>query len=480
MKIKKFTAPSVPLALRQVHEGLGNQAVILNTRTLEPGGDPDLRVEITAALDESAPVAVETSPQRQESAGAELPARAAGNGRADLLGRVYGRSRPQAADNAAQDLSPMRAPTPRWRDQEQERPVEEGHIRSAAQWLAGLPAVQRDASGQASADVVDTPTATPEISEKKDDSVVIGQLRQLEDAVHRMASQTDGFELPPELSRIGERLRRTGLSSAHMHQCQQMAMRELNNEELDDRELVARTVVRCLREMLPDSGEIRIGTEQKVVAFVGPSGSGKTTAAARIAAGFVRRRQQRGAEPYSGEIVLVNADSQRVGALAQARAFADLIRVPLELAYDEAEMDSAVATHNGARLVLVDAGGCGPHERGGIEQQRRMLSAASVDEVHVVVDGLTGPDHILETAKTWNEANATDTGVGIETRLVVTKMDQCVRPGAIVSAAIDAALPISYLTVSASIPGGICPGDLTPWVEWMVGLAPRPFADTSA
>ena len=50
MKIRKFTAPSVPLALQQVHDDLGDRAVILNTRTLPAGGDPDVRVEVTAAL----------------------------------------------------------------------------------------------------------------------------------------------------------------------------------------------------------------------------------------------------------------------------------------------------------------------------------------------------------------------------------------------------------------------------------------------
>jgi flagellar biosynthesis GTPase FlhF len=60
---------------------------------------------------------------------------------------------------------------------------------------------------------------------------------------------------------------------------------------------------------------------------------------------------------------------------------------------------------------------------------------------------------------------------------MVTKMDQSIRPGVVVSAAIDAGLPISYLTVSAAVPGGIRPGDLAPWIEWMVGLTPRPFIE---
>ena len=505
MKIRKFTAPSVPLALQQVHDDLGDRAVILNTRTLPAGGDPDVRVEVTAALGGEITSAARAS-GRQADPVAASPAPTARGSRPDLPGRVYGRSRPSgnsptlafSGAHDEDDSSPSRRgprPSgPRWREAEPKPQVRERDIRSAAEWLASLPAVQGDRTEALGSEVSEgsevsvsesqnhTAQAkiTTEGADDSVDSVVIGQLRQLEEAVHRMASQTGGFELPPELSRLGERLRRTGLSEAHIHRCQQAVMRELNNDELDDRDAIARAAARCMTQLLPGASEIRIGRQRKVVALVGPSGSGKTTAAARIAAGFVRRRQQRGAAPEAGGIVLVNADSRRVGALAQSRAFADLIRVPLETAYDEQDMKTAVVTHEAARLILVDAGGCGPHEREEIEGQKRMLVAARVDEIHIVVDGFTGLGHILETAKSWKETTGSFS-VGRasppEIRLMVTKMDQSIRPGVVVSAAIDAGLPISYLTVSAAVPGGIRPGDLAPWIEWMVGLAPRPFIE---
>jgi flagellar biosynthesis protein FlhF len=472
MKIRKFTAPSVPLALRQVHDDLGDRAVILNTRTLPAGGDPDVRVEVTATLgEEDADPMATTASGQQLAAGVASEARPARGPRPDLLGRVYGRSHP--AGNSPRG--------PRLRETEPRPQVGEKDISTAAEWLASLPAVQRDRTEAIRPEPQEPPAQMHDTTEGAGDSVVIGQLRQLEKAVHRMASQTGGFELPPELSRLGERLRRTGLSGAHVHRCLQAVMRELSNEELDARDAIARAASRCLTGLLAGVSEIRIGRRRKVVALVGPSGSGKTTAAARIAAGFVRRRQRRGGAPEDGDIVLISTDSRRVGALAQSRAFADLIRAPLETAYDERDMETAIRTHEAARLVLVDAGGCGPHEREEMEGQKRMLVAAGVDEVHVVVDGLTGFDHIVETAKVWEEMTASGSAgpaFDPEIRLMVTKMDQSIRPGVVVSAAIDAGLPISYVTVSAAVPGGIRPGDLSPWIEWMVGLAPRPSTES--
>lgn len=513
MKIRKFTAPSVPLALRQVHDELGDRAVILNTRTLPAGGDPSGRVEVTAALDEE--VLAGTSAGSRREASAVAAGRAPRAERADLLGRVYGRSQP-GNDVPAQPLAPrppvrpidrpMNRPAdrlvdrpgpaqkmsgPRWQQDGQSPRVEERHIRSAADWLASLPAVNRGdrhhglQHDPTVAAAEDLPAPAPQVAADAavpaslrdthvvDESAVVGQLRQLEEAVHRMASQTVGFQLPRELARLGERLRRTGLAEPHVQRCQQMIMSQLNAEQLEDQATVARVASECLVGTLPASKEIRVGRERRVVALVGPSGAGKTTAAARIAAGFVRRRQQRGKD-RPGEVVLVSADARRVGALAQSQAFADLIHVPLETAYDEHEMAAAVQAHPTSRLMLIDAGGCGPHERSEAEHLRRMLEAARVDEVHVVVDGLMGVDHIIEAARCWQRQD------GASVRLMVTKMDQSVRPGAIVSAAIDAGLPLSYLTTSAAVPGGIRPGDLKPWIDWMVGLSPRPFTESDA
>jgi flagellar biosynthesis protein FlhF len=463
MKIRTFTAPSVPLALRQVHDDLGDRAVILNTRTLPAGGDPGLRVEVTAALDEEA---MPASRAAAVAVADEPPSRPRAAG-ADLLNRVYGRSGPAAGGEPT-----ARAPRPRWGSEGGRSGVEETHVRSAAEWLASLPKVAREQAGETAppAETTARPAveaAAPRVPPAETaDTAVVGQLRQLEEAVHRMARQAGAFELPLEVSRLGERLRRTGLERAHVDACLQAVVRQLSSDELDDREAVARCAATHLAGRLPGRGEIRIGRERRVVGLVGPSGAGKTTTAARIAAGFARRRKS------DGDIVLVHADARRVGGLAQARAFADLIDVPLEQAYEPADMAAAAAAYGTARLMVVDVGGCGPHEREELAAQCQLLDVACVDEVHVVVDGLTGMDHVVETARAWAEARPEGA-----VRLLVTKMDQTVRPGAVVSAAIEAGLPLSYLTISPAAPGGIHPGKLEPWIEWMVGLAPRPFTD---
>ena len=75
MKIRKYIARNMPEALQQVRDDLGEQAVILNTRQIRRNNrfntGEEARVEVMAALDDSAVSAAETTaPTVTPSAGA--------------------------------------------------------------------------------------------------------------------------------------------------------------------------------------------------------------------------------------------------------------------------------------------------------------------------------------------------------------------------------------------------------------------------
>ncbi|MBT7863373.1 MAG: flagellar biosynthesis protein FlhF [Gemmatimonadetes bacterium] len=519
MKIRKFAAPSVPQALRQVRDELGEDAVILNTRQV-PGEDGGQQVEITAAID--AAVAAPAS-AAAATAVAEPPARG------DLLGRTYGRSAP-----GAEEAAPAFGSRPRW---EQDQPVDRlepgprsGSLSASrsdsrpdsrdasrrglasaspgsASWLAGLPKVPRqggpeaaerisaairdrvgnrtqapnpttesttDAPGDTPAQhaAIPTPAGSPAPGVTSTDPTetgapVLRRLRQIEDAVRHMSRHSSSLELPAEVARLGERLRRVGVSEDLTRGLMPKVLRSLGESDQDNREIVCEVAANLLYDMLPERIDLRIGKKRKVVAFVGPSGSGKTTAVAKIAAGFVKRRRRRN-DYQEGEIAIISTDTQRVGALAQARAYADLIGVPLEDAHDAADLERALAKHAGARLILIDTAGIGPHEVKQREQLRGLLDTAAVDEVQVVLDGRTGYDHMLDVLEVCDGEQPR--------RLLLSKMDEAMHPGAALSAAIAGSMPSSYYTTGPAIPGGICPGDLRRLVDWVVGRCPSPFA----
>ena len=236
----------------------------------------------------------------------------------------------------------------------------------------------------------------------------------------------------------------------------QELLQGLDGEALDDRRLVAERAVGLLVKSLPKSKDIiKIGRRRKIIGFIGASGAGKTTAMAKIAAGFAMKRKDR--------IVLVTTDDKRVGALDQARTFAEVIGVPLEVAYDGEEINTILKRYEAAQLVLIDTGGCGPHDLQAWEHQRQLFEVAGADEVQVVLDGLNSIDHMLDVIEA--------SGVFAHRRLLFTKMDEVVRPGAVLSAAVRSGLSTSYLVAGSEVPGAIEVGDLAKLVEKMIGAA---------
>ena len=206
-----------------------------------------------------------------------------------------------------------------------------------------------------------------------------------------------------------------------------------------------------------DKRWIKLSRQRQVIGFFGASGVGKTTAAAKIAAGFTRKRKE--------HIVLVTTDDQRVGARDQIDTFARIIGVALEVAHSEEEMQAVLARHEQARLMLVDAPGCGPHDHRALEHQTRLFAAAGVGEIHVVIDALHGLDHMLDVLEASRAMP--------ERRLLFAKMDEMVRSGPVLSAAISSQIPTSYLAIGARVPGDIEAGNLNKLVEKIVGYGPK-------
>ncbi len=265
------------------------------------------------------------------------------------------------------------------------------------------------------------------------------------------------MSLPDELARLGERMHNVGLVRELVDQVVGQLLEGMTGMALADRRQVGERAAAELLRMLQRSKRIKLGSQRQVVGFFGASGVGKTTAAAKIAAGFTLKRKE--------EIVLITADDQRVGARDQISSFARIIGVPLEAAHSVEEMQAVLAKHEQARLVLIDAPGCGPHDHRELDRQAELFAAAGAGEIHVVVDALHGFDHMLDVLEASGDLP--------DRRLLFTKMDEMVRPGPVLSAAIKSQISTSYLAVGAQVPGDIEAGNLNKLVERIVGYGPK-------
>jgi flagellar biosynthesis protein FlhF len=176
-----------------------------------------------------------------------------------------------------------------------------------------------------------------------------------------------------------------------------------------------------------------------VIALVGPSGAGKTTALARLAT----HRQAFG----EWKVGILTLDTFRMGAIAELRGYAEIAGLPLEVAYDEAEVDQALAHLSDCDVVLMDTPGRRPVGREGGPLWSSLLQRARPDEVHLVIPAGMRPD----AAHTAFEGLG---GLGIS-HLLVTKLDEVAGDRGVADIALEIPLPTRWVMEGQALPGAV-------------------------
>lgn len=172
----------------------------------------------------------------------------------------------------------------------------------------------------------------------------------------------------------------------------------------------------------------------RVEVFVGPPGVGKTTTIAKIAA---QARVRRG--PALG---LVGADAFRAGAVEQLRAYASIIGAPFRIARTLDDLD-AVLAHGGRASLLVDTAGRSPADAG-LRDLRRLLATRQSVRTHLVLAADTTARRARQLIEAYADLRPD--------RLVITKLDEAESVSAVLDAAGERALPVSYLTAGQRVP----------------------------
>ena len=180
---------------------------------------------------------------------------------------------------------------------------------------------------------------------------------------------------------------------------------------------------------------------RKVVALVGATGVGKTTTIAKLAANLRLRD--------GIKMGLVTVDTYRIAAVEQLRTYAEIIDLPMRVVTSPPEMRRTMDELSGLDLVLIDTAGRSPRDELQINELKRLLVEARVDEVHLVLSLTAGLKSLLSTAEKFAVAGTTS--------MILTKLDEAASLGTALSLCRQVRLPISYLTTGQDVPDDIEP-----------------------
>lgn len=220
------------------------------------------------------------------------------------------------------------------------------------------------------------------------------------------------------------------------------ARNTLSGDQVLSAHVVRQKVTDILEKMLSIAGPVgrNLNGAARVVALIGPTGVGKTTTVAKLAAHFKLRQNAR--------VGLITIDTYRIGAVDQLRMYAQILDVPLRVVLTPAELKDAIAQMRpDMDYVFIDTAGRSQRDKLKIKELKTFLDAAAPDEVHLVLSGTAHHTHMLNAAEEFRK-------LGVD-RLILTKLDEAVSFGVVLSVMkkIDAA--ISYITTGQDVPDDI-------------------------
>jgi flagellar biosynthesis protein FlhF len=328
---------------------------------------------------------------------------------------VAGGSRAGAARGA-----PLQATTPDWR-------FERDGLRTSPPAPSGAQAAPVTPAAVAAA----LGDARESITEAVQSSV-LGELRQMKDFIAGQLEALAWFEgtrRQPVRSRLLRSLMTAGLSPA-LSRALVSRLPEGCTDGLADA-WVRKALIRNLRTD-PSGAMIESGG---VFAVVGPTGVGKTTSTAKIAARFALRHGTQ-------SIGLVTVDAYRVGGQDQLRSFGRMLGVPVHVAHDAPSLQDFLQLYQNKKLVLIDTAGISQRDER-VDELLDSLAGEGIGKL-LVVNAASQVETLEEVVHAYRGNEAAG--------MIISKLDEAVRPGAALDCAIRHKIRVVGLADGQRVP----------------------------
>ena len=432
MQVKRFVAPSMRLALKMVREELGDDAVILSNKRVAEG------IELLISVEDSV-----LSGVTAETTGI------------DVL--------KESIEAAKADPEQSNTDSPNKLQLEVERIQQEARHRAEA--LAATMSEQAAAEQAMAKSYSETEQTTglaphnselPKAGVTADSSEEISQLRtELQSMRDLMEMQYANIawgqfsQQSPQQASIWRRMKRMGLAP-------QVVDRFLT--ELEITQSAAGNWQRAMKlfsQSLPITEENPV-LQGGVFALVGPTGAGKSTTIAKLAASYVL---EHGAEG----VALVTTDSHRLGAYEQLRTVARILNVPVKTVDKQHSLDQVLYSLRHKDLVLVDTAGLN-HSNPELKEQLSGLNELGGRVKTLLVLAATAQAQVLHAAYSHYQ---TDNLAGC----IITKLDETLSMGEVLSLVIEKQLPMVYTTSGQAVPNDLALADRADLVRLSIQLA---------
>jgi flagellar biosynthesis protein FlhF len=249
----------------------------------------------------------------------------------------------------------------------------------------------------------------------------------------------------PNLVKIGELLDRNDFSPAYSRKILDRARKECSLETLENFTAILEQVAEWIGESISIYTEDEYQTRPRIMVLVGPTGVGKTTTIAKLAAIFgtdLTYRRQLSAR-------LFTIDNYRIGADQQLETLGEIMDIPVSVVKNYRELKQSIAMNSeGVDLILVDTIGRSPRASIELAEMKQILNACgSAAEYHLALAATTKFSDLVDILQQFEPFAYRS--------VILTKLDETMRIGNVVSALAEKGKAVSYITEGQSVPRDI-------------------------
>ena len=194
---------------------------------------------------------------------------------------------------------------------------------------------------------------------------------------------------------------------------------------------------RAIAQLITTGGEITSGRDR--LALVGPTGAGKTSGLIKLTVAELQRQRR--------SVGWISMDQRGLAGTDPLAAYGAILGVPYQRAVDGKTLKEALKSLRDCALILIDTPGINPRD------------AVSVRELAKPFHGLAEVRRTLVFSAVTHDKDLADWTARLRPlggqSLFFTKLDECRYFGPVVSTALSAGLPVSYLSLGQNLTGDL-------------------------
>lgn len=177
---------------------------------------------------------------------------------------------------------------------------------------------------------------------------------------------------------------------------------------------------------------------QKVMIF-GGTGTGKTTSLIRI--GIICKLV------LKSDLILISADTHKVGGAEQLETFASISGIPFRSVYNSEELTEITDSENNKDFILIDTRGSNHKNEEFIAELQEMNQYVKPQYRFLVISAVTSEETLKEQLDKFSVLNPNG--------VILTKLDEAYSIGGILKIIKD--IPVTYITAGQRIPEDLEP-----------------------